>query len=181
MSTALGFDVYGTLVDPFGMEKQLVARFGELGRAICALWRQKQLEYSFRRGLMRCYEDFNGCTMRALDFAANAYQVELSDAAREQLLTDYLNLPVFPDVLPALESLKESGFRLLAFSNGVEESLRTLLANAGALSYFDGVVSVNDIKTFKPDPEVYAYLVSRGGRTREETWLVSSTFRRDRC
>jgi 2-haloacid dehalogenase len=123
---------------------------------------------------MRCYEDLNGCTMRALDFAANAYQVELSDAAREQLLTDYLNLPVFPDVLPALESLKESGFRLLAFSNGVEESLRTQLANAGAVSYFDGVVSVNDIKTFKPDPEVYAYLVSRGGRTREETWLVSS-------
>jgi hypothetical protein len=36
MSTVLGFDVYGTLVDPFGMEKQLVARFGQLGRAICA-------------------------------------------------------------------------------------------------------------------------------------------------
>ncbi len=174
MSTVLGFDVYGTLVDPFGMEKQLVARFGEHGPAICALWRQKQLEYSFRRGLMRRYEDFNACTMRALEFAAKAYQVELSAAAHQQLLTDYLNLPAFPDVLPALETLKESGFRLLAFSNGVEESLRTLLGNAGVLSCFDGVVSVDDIKTFKPDPEVYTYLVNRGGRTREDTWLVSS-------
>lgn len=116
MSTVLGFDVYGTLVDPFGMERQLVARFGDRGTGICTLWRQKQLEYSFRRGLMRCYEDFNACTRRALEFAAKVYHVELSDAAHQQLLIDYLNLPVFPDVLPALEILKECGCNLLAFS-----------------------------------------------------------------
>ncbi len=77
-------------------------------------------------------------------------------------------------MLPALETLKKCGCKLLAFSNGVEQSLRTLLGNAGVLSYFEGVVSVDDIKTFKPNPEVYAYLMSRGGRAREETWLVSS-------
>ena len=132
MPTVLGFDVYGTLVDPLGMERQLVALFGDRGKAICALWRQEQLEYSFRRGLMRCYEDFDACTRRALEFAAKAHNVELSKAARKQLLTDYLNLPAFPDVLPALEALKEFGCRLLAFSNGVENSLRTLLGNAAA-------------------------------------------------
>ena len=170
----LGFDVYGTLVDPFGMEQQLATLFGDRGSAICALWRQKQLEYSFRRGLMRCYEDFDACTRRALYFAAKTHNVELSEAAQRQLLTDYLNLPAFPDVPPAFEILKASGCRLLAFSNGVENSLRTLLGNAGVLAYFDAVVSVNDIKTFKPNPDVYSYLVSRGGRSREETWLVSA-------
>ena len=174
MPLVLGFDVYGTLVDPFGMERQLVAWFGDRGGAICALWRQKQLEYSFRRGLMRCYEDFDVCTQRALSFAVKTHKVELSDSARRQLLTDYLNLPVFHDVLPALETLKASGCRLLAFSNGVENSLRKLLGNAGVLTYLEAVVSVDDIKTFKPNPDVYAYLVSRGGRSREETWLVSS-------
>ena len=174
MPTVLGFDVYGTLVDPFGMERQLVALFGDRGRATCALWRQKQLEYSFRRGLMRCYEDFDACTRRALEFAAEVYNVELSDAAQQQLLTDYLRLPAFPDVVPALETLRESGCRLLAFSNGVENSLRTLLDKAGLLSYFEAVVSVDHIKTFKPNPDVYAYLMSRGGRSRAETWLVSA-------
>jgi 2-haloacid dehalogenase len=174
MPLVLGFDVYGTLVDPFGMERQLASLYGDRGRAICALWRQKQLEYSFRRGLMRCYEDFDACTERALSLAAKTFKVELPDAARQQLLTDYLNLPAFPDVMPALETLKSSGCRLLVFSNGVESSLRTLLGNAGMLSYFDGVVSVDDIKTFKPNPDVYAYLVSRGGSPGEETWLVSS-------
>ncbi len=173
MPMVLGFDVYGTLVDPFGMERQLESLFGDRGGAICALWRQKQLEYSFRRGLMRCYEDFDACTDRALSFAAKTFKIELSEAARRQLLTEYLNLPAFPDVLPALETLKSSGCRLLAFSNGVEKSLRTLLGNAGVQHYLEGVVSVDDIKTFKPNPDVYDYLVSRGGRAREDTWLVS--------
>ena len=170
----LGFDVYGTLVDPFGMERQLATLFGDRGSAICALWRQKQLEYSFRRGLMRCYEDFDACTRRALSFATKTHNVELSDAAQRQLLTDYRKLPAFPDVPPAFETLKASGCRLLAFSNGVESSLRALLGNAGLLAYIEAVVSVNDIKTFKPNPDVYSYLLSRGGHSREETWLVSS-------
>jgi 2-haloacid dehalogenase len=174
MPLVLGFDVYGTLVDPFGMERQLASLYGDWGGALCALWRQKQLEYSFRRGLMRCYEDFDACTERALSFAAKTFKIELSDAARQQLMTDYLKLPAFPDVLPALETLKSSGCKLLAFSNGVESSLRTLLGNAGVLSYFEGVVSVDDIKTFKPNPDVYGYLVSRGGSQDGETWLVSS-------
>src|SRR6202034_1445206 len=77
MALVLGFDVYGTLVDPFGMERQLESLFGDRGNAICALWRQKQLEYSFRRGLMRCYEDFDACTERALSFAVKTLKVEL--------------------------------------------------------------------------------------------------------
>lgn len=174
MRLVLGFDVYGTLVDPFGMEQQLASLYGDRGSAICALWRQKQLEYSFRRGLMRCYEDFDACTDRALTFAAKTFKVALSDSARQQLLTDYLNLPAFSDVLPALETLKSSGCKLLAFSNGVESSLRTLLGNAGVLAYFAELVSVDDIQTFKPNPDVYAYLVSRGGGQVEDTWLVSS-------
>jgi 2-haloacid dehalogenase len=63
---------------------------------------------------------------------------------------------------------------MLAFSNGVESSVRILLERAGVLSYFDGVVSTNDVKTFKPSQDVYAYLVSRGGRESQETWLISA-------
>jgi 2-haloacid dehalogenase len=88
MALVLGFDVYGTLVDPFGMERQLESLFGDRGSAICALWRQKQLEYSFRRGIMRCYEDFDACTERALSFAVKTFKIALPEAARRQLLTD---------------------------------------------------------------------------------------------
>ena len=62
----------------------------------------------------------------------------------------------------------------MAFSNGVEASIRALLANAGVLPHLEDVVSVDDLHTFKPDPEVYAYLARRTGRAPAETWLVSS-------
>jgi 2-haloacid dehalogenase len=63
---------------------------------------------------------------------------------------------------------------LVAFSNGVEATTRTLLERAGVLPHLDGVVSVDDLKTFKPDPEVYRYLARSLQRTSYETWLVSS-------
>ena len=173
MPIALGLDVYGTLVDPLEMERQLKALFGDRGSAMCALWRQKQLEYSFRRGLMRRYEDFDACTRRALSYVCDTFKVELTDAAQRQLLTDYLHLPPFSDVLPALEALKASGCVLLAFSNGVEDSVRTVLSNASVLPYLEAVVSVDDIKSFKPNPDVYAYLARRCGEC-SETWVVSA-------
>jgi 2-haloacid dehalogenase len=174
MSLALAFDVYGTLVDPLGMEHQLKALFGERGGAMSSLWRQKQLEYSFRRGLMECYENFDACTQRALQFTLRTFKVDLSEREQSQLLSDYLNLPAFPDALSALQALQASGYLLLAFSNGVENSLRTLLDRAGILPYLAGIVSVDPIKAFKPSPDVYAYLVGQAGSHREATWLVSA-------
>jgi 2-haloacid dehalogenase len=109
-----------------------------------------------------------------LQFALRTFKTELSDIAQRGLLVDYLSLPAFPDVLPALESLKAAGYTLLAFSNGVENSVSILLANAGVLPYLAGVVSVDAIKTFKPDPDVYAYLVSRGQCRCEDTWVMSA-------
>jgi 2-haloacid dehalogenase len=174
MSLALGFDVYGTLVDPLGMEKPLKARFGDRGSAMCSLWRQKQLEYSFRRGLMRRYENFDACTRRALQFTLKTFKVELSERDQTQLLSDYLNLPAFPDAVSALRGLQAAGYLLLAFSNGVESSLRTLLDGAGIVPYLAGIVSVDAVKTFKPSPDVYAYLVSTAGSRPEDTWLISA-------
>ena len=62
------FDAYGTLFD--------VHSVVETGRAVTsdpqtlsALWRQKQLEYTWLRSLMGRYEDFGTVTEAALTFA----------------------------------------------------------------------------------------------------------------
>ena len=46
---AIGFDVYGTLVDPLEMERHLRALLGGQAGPFAARWREKQLEYTFRR------------------------------------------------------------------------------------------------------------------------------------
>lgn len=175
MPEAVAFDVYGTLVDPLEMQERLRPTVGEgLAEPVAKLWREKQLEYAFRRGLMRRYENFDVCTRQALDYAAQALGIELSDAERERLIEEYVSLSPFPDVAPGLEAMKEAGHDLVAFSNGVEATLRTLLERAGILPLLDGVVSVDDLSSFKPDPEVYRYLCRRLGRSPSEVRLVSS-------
>ena len=174
MPEALGFDIYGTLVDPLDMNEHLRGLIGEKADRFSELWREKQVEYSWRRGLMREYADFGVCTRQALDFAALSLDVELSADQREGLTEEYQNLQPFPDVIPGLERLRSEGHTLVACSNGVEQTARVLLGRGGVLDHLEAVVSVDDLGTFKPDPEVYRYLARRLERPVEETWLVSS-------
>lgn len=174
MPEALGFDIYGTLVDPLEMNEHLGEVVGEGAERFSALWREKQIEYTWRRGLMREYADFGVCTRQALDYAALSFGLELSSDQRERILQEYQNLRPFPDVLPGLERLRSEGHTLVAFSNGVERTARVLLERGGVLDHLEDVVSVDDLGTFKPDPEVYRYLARRLDRPVGETWLVSS-------
>ncbi|MDP9426650.1 MAG: haloacid dehalogenase type II [Actinomycetota bacterium] len=175
MSAAIAFDVYGTLVDPLQMGERLRPVVGDdLAEPMAKLWREKQLEYTFRRGLMRAYENFDVCTRQALDYTAQALEADLSDGDRERMIEEYSSLSPFPDVAPGMETLREAGHTLVAFSNGVESTLRALLERAGILPLLGGVVSVDDVSSFKPDPEVYHYLCRSLDRPPSEVWLVSS-------
>ncbi len=174
MPAALGFDVYGTLVDPLEMNEHLRAFVGERADRFSEFWREKQIEYSWRRSLMREYADFGVCTRQALDYTALSLDVRLSAEDREKLIEEYQNLRLFPDVVPGLEKLRSEGHILAAFSNGVEQTVRTLLGRSGALDFLQAVVSVDDVRIFKPDPEVYRYLARRLDRPMNEVWLVSS-------
>src|SRR5271169_5716961 len=89
----LAFDVYGTLIDPFRMEEHLRSAFGEKAREASELWRSKQIEYSFRRALMKKYRNFDECTAEALRFVSAQLGISLSEGAQEKLLSKYLQLP----------------------------------------------------------------------------------------
>ncbi|MBW0147949.1 haloacid dehalogenase type II [Marinobacter arenosus] len=173
MTMRLAFDVYGTLVDPMGMSELLRQDAGDQAGAVAALWREKQLEFSFRKGLMKLYEDFGVCTRQALRFAMASHKLPLSDQRENELLMAYLSLPAFDDALPALQSLKGQ-YPLFAFSNGTYPALEKVLGHNGLLAQFEGLVSVDDLKTFKPDPAVYTYARRATGAWDEPLCLVSS-------
>ena len=170
----LAFDVYGTLIDPFRMEEHLRAAFGEKAREASELWRGKQIEYSFRRALMKKYRTFDACTAQALRFVSAQLGISISEEEQDILLSKYLQLPAYPDVSGALDELAARGFTIAACSNGTESAVRGLLDRAGVLPYFSKIVSVDPIRTFKPDPAVYEYLVAELRARKEMVWLISS-------
>ena len=169
----LAFDVYGTLIDPLGVVTSLQKTLGDDAASFASAWREKQVEYLFRRGLGRKYQPFSVCTRQALDHTCLATGFDLSESERDALMARYLELPAFSEAQSALRSLKASGWRCFAFSNGEPADLETLLDNAGLLTILDGVVSVHETQSFKPDPSVYAFFLENTGSLLGQTWLVS--------
>lgn len=169
----IAFDVYGTLVDTAGIAVALGSSFGARAQSASQLWREKQLEYTFRRALMGRYLDFDTLTAHALRNVAARLGVVLDAQAEHALLAAYLQLPAFPDVLPGLEMLKRTGRTLVALSNGTERSLTRLLESAGIAGYFESILSVEQVRTFKPAPAVYALLGAVTDRYPQQTWLIS--------
>lgn len=174
MISTLAFDVYGTLIDTNGVVSALHKLIGDAAPQFSTTWREKQLEYSFRRGLMQNYENFGVCTSQALDYTCSLYNADFSREQKNDLLSIYRVLPAFDDVKEGLTILEKTGFRLYAFSNGREDALETLLKNAGIRDLFLGVVSVDNLRTFKPSPAVYCHFLRQTEATGGNAWLISS-------
>ncbi len=171
---AIGFDVYGTLVDPLGISEVLRRFVGEDAERVAQLWRTTQLEYTWRRSLMGIYAPFSICTAQALEFAARNLGHQLAPEATATLLRAYRALPAFPDAAAGLERMRWARDRMVAFSNGEADFVRAVLTHAGVMEMLAEVVSVDEVKIYKPAPTVYRYLATRMGTAMEDTWLVSS-------
>lgn len=169
----LAFDVFGTLVDPAGVSATLRPIVGERAAEFAAVWRDKQLEYSFRRAAMGRYRDFAVCTEQALEYTARRLRVALDERQQAALLACYRRLPAYPDAAGVLPALRRRGWPLYAFSNGRRDGVEAVLQHAGLLAQLDGVVSVDEVGSFKPDPTVYRHFLQRAGAAPAEAWLIS--------
>ena len=174
MSLALAFDIYGTLIDPHGVVDELSKHLGDRAQEFSNIWRDKQLEYTWRRALMQRYQNFPVCTRQALDYTDALLQTGLDESAKTALMQVYRVLPAYDDVPASLQGLADAGFRLFGFSNGIEDAIIGLLEHAGIDQYFEGVVSVDALQTFKPDPGVYHHFIEVADTAPENCWLVSS-------
>ena len=174
VTTTLAFDVYGTLINTHGVVARLQEMIGVKALEFSQTWRDKQLEYSFRRGLMQNYDNFAVCTRNALDYTCAFHKIHLADEQKDELLNSYRVLPAFDEVEKGLSVLKSAGFRMYAFSNGSADAVDTLLVTAGIRDYFLGIVSVDDLKSFKPNPAVYCHFLRKSGASGNDAWMISS-------
>jgi 2-haloacid dehalogenase len=174
MKYTLAFDVYGTLINTSGVFNSVEKMIGDKAKLLMDTWRNKQLEYSFRRGLMNTFVDFSVCTKDALEYSIRYLKINLTDTQKNTLLNEYKVLPAFPDVKNGLQSLKNDGHKIYAFSNGSTHTVSNLLINAEIINLFDGVVSVEDVQVFKPSPTVYEHFNTKTNSIKSDSWLISS-------
>jgi 2-haloacid dehalogenase len=171
---AFVFDAYGTLFDVRSVITAIEQKFPGMGLAVSSQWRAKQLEYTWLRSSMGRYEDFWNVTESALIFTCNDMKLPCDAATRAQLMESYLHLDLFPEVREALKSL--SGRPLVILSNGTLEMLQAVVESAGLERRFAHVISVDEVKTYKPNAAPYQLALRKLGVDRKDIGFVSSNF-----
>jgi 2-haloacid dehalogenase len=171
MPRAFVFDAYGTLFDVHAAINRHRTAAGPDADRFSEIWRTKQLEYTWTLTLAGRYVDFWTLTERALDFAFARFP-SVDKALKAKLLDAYLELDAFPDARAALRDLKARGEATAILSNGAPKMLAA--AVAAAKIDLDAVLSVDDIRIYKPRPEVYALVTKRFQLAPQDIVFVSS-------
>jgi 2-haloacid dehalogenase len=169
---ALVFDAYGTLYDVHSVRSLAVDLCGDKGELVTHLWRLKQLEYTWLRSLMRSYEDFWSVTRESLEFALKSVGIEPAPSLCNRLMSRYLHLDLYEEAEQALRSLRD--YKLAILSNGSPSMLETLVNSSKLAGCFSQVISVDQVKLYKPAANCYGLVETALGVAKEEVLFVSS-------
>ena len=170
----LAFDAYGTLFDVHSVIALGEQLFPGQGTALSNAWRLKQLQYTWQRSLMGRYADFWKVTEDGLVFATRSLNLDLDPSKRKQLMDAYLSLATFADVPEGLKELSAAGYKLAILSNGAPRMLQEVAKSAAIDRFLAHIISVDEIKVYKPSPRVYQMASKRLGTAPKATGFVSS-------
>ena len=168
----LAFDAF-PVFDPrpvFGLAEEL---FPGHGKALSDTWKTRLFEYQWQRMLSGNYKDFMGIVEDALVFSAKLHRLDLTTEKREKLVHAFLNLKVWPDVMPALAQLKKEGYQLVFLSNMTEQMLRQNLTGNEAEGFFTAIYSTDMNHSYKPAPAAYELAVKHLHLRKEEIGFVA--------
>jgi 2-haloacid dehalogenase len=154
------FDAYGTLFDFASAAKNCPDVPAETMGKLTALWRDKQLQYTWLRALQCRHADFWQVTGDALTFALESLALE-KPGLRDRLMQLYLALDTFPEVPEVLAQLKAAGMHTAILSNGSPKMLEAVVKSAKLDRLLDAVLSVEEVGVYKPHPKVYQLAVDR--------------------
>ncbi|RQW72836.1 haloacid dehalogenase type II [Halomonas sp. YLB-10] len=150
----LVFDVNETLLDLTHLEPLFDRLFGD--PAMLREWFAQLILYSQSMTLSGLYTPFGQLGAGALRMTAEIHGITLEQNDLDELGERIGSMPAHPDVAPALERLRQAGFRLVTLTNSAPGAGPTPLEKAGLAEYFERSFSVDQVKKFKPAPDTYA-------------------------
>lgn len=169
---AFVFDAYGTLYDVHSVYEVTSQEFPDHGELITQVWRLKQLEYTWLRSQMQSYRSFWEISEESLVFTLKAIGLDTDKDVIDRIMDKYQHLDLYPDCIDALDSL--AGVPLAILSNGNQKVLDALVKNTGLDSKLQAVISVDQVRTFKPNPKAYELVEKTLNVKPENVMFVSS-------
>ena len=171
------FDVYTALFDIESSLVPIVRRLlKEQAEAIelVGLWRQKQLEYALiSNSIQHGRVPFAVITRLALDYALSRAQVQLADAPRQSLVSEWDQLQLWPEAGQVLVEVKNRGYAVGLLSNGDEAMLqRIALRLPVACNY---IFASEQAGYYKPHPSMYELPLRTLGLTSDQILHIAGS------
>ena len=155
----VAFDVIGTMFPLDPMRPSLMA----LGLPSAGLesWYATALRDALALTASGDFKPFVTVMEGALDQVLGEQGLAPPRAARQALLAQFRYLPARPDSRQALSLVAQARMRPILLTNGSEAGTRSLLRQAGLDGLVERIVSVEEVRLFKPRPETYAHAARR--------------------
>ncbi|MFL1896385.1 haloacid dehalogenase type II [Aquimarina sp. 2-A2] len=166
------FDVNETLLDLSKLKTQVNKALGS--DTAFDLWFSTLLHYSLVENATGIYKDFGAVGKNTLRMVSKNLHNLLDDASIDTILSNITNLSPHPEVKASLQILKDSGFILIALTNGGQKTVEAQLEYAELTAFFDKIISVEQLKKFKPYPNTYQYVLDLYSCTPEEALLIAA-------
>lgn len=170
---ALFFDVNETLLDLEALRTSLADVLG--GRKdLLPLWFRMLLHYSLVESAGGQFRPFGEIGAATLQMVGKNLGIKLDSDQARAAIRPITQLPPHPDVMPALQRLKEGGFRMFTLTNSSFSGVKAQMAHAGLTDFFEECLSVEAIQTYKPNTLVYRWAARRIGLKPEDCMMVAA-------
>lgn len=174
MIKTLIFDINETLLD-IGAMKTGLAEVLNGDKTLVDLWFANLLHHSLVDVASSQFHDFIDIGAAALVMVAYSKGIELSQVHAKQTIKQHITaLPPHNDVVASLKALKQKGVTLVALSNSSSAGLDAQLSYAEIKTYFDIVLSVESIRTYKPYPNVYHWACQQAEVAPNDALMVAA-------
>jgi 2-haloacid dehalogenase len=166
------FDLMGTLLDPQNLDPLFERFFGEA--AIRKEWFVQTTQLAMAATLANAYEDYGVQADTGLEITARHYKVSLLGEEKNLILDTLAKLRPFPEVAQSLQYLRDAGLLLATLTNSTAQAAEAQLKHAALRDHFEQIISADEVRRFKPVPEVYHLAARRLGVEPGQMRLVTA-------
>jgi 2-haloacid dehalogenase len=160
MPRVIAFDVNETLLDLTALDPL----FGDA--ALRKRWFAQMLQIAFVGIITDQYIDFGAAQRGALEMMG-------LDVDPDEVGATMGSLPPHPDVVEALDRLREGGLTLCSLTNSTLEVSTAQLEHAGIADRFEAILSADTVKRLKPASEPYRHVAETFGVEIGDVTLVA--------
>lgn len=170
MTDAALFDVMGTLFDLSPVRTRL-KKAGAPDGALEA-WFGRLLHSAASLTLVGEFRPFHELAESTLASVLEQLGADVGKAG--DVLEGLGELDAYSDAADAFEQLRAGGVRIATLTNGGQEHTRKLLARAGLEDFVEAVVTVDEVRAFKPHAAPYQHAAARLGLPVDQITLVAA-------